>query len=110
VAAKRIVRREAAVRDAETAIDHYAAEGGSAVAAAFADALVDALDAIARQPGMGSPRYAELLDVRGLRTWPLTRFPYLVFYFERSEAIEVWRVLHGSRDIPASLADHDAGP
>jgi toxin ParE1/3/4 len=35
----------------------------------------------------------------------LKRFPYLVFYSERSDAIEVWRVLHGRRDIPAWLAE-----
>ena len=31
----------------------------------------------------------------------MTRFPYLIFYFERDDCVDVWRVLHGQRDIPA---------
>lgn len=32
---------------------------------------------------------------------PLDRYPYLVFYVEGKEDLDVWRVLHGQRDIPA---------
>jgi hypothetical protein len=40
--------------------------------------------------------------------WP--RYPYLVFYVERSDHIDIWRVLHGQRDIPAWLLnDSNAG-
>jgi toxin ParE1/3/4 len=31
----------------------------------------------------------------------LWRFPYLVFYLERADCIDVWRVLHAQRDIPS---------
>jgi len=31
------------------------------------------------------------------------RFPYLAFYVERADHVDVWRVLHGARDIPAWL-------
>ena len=27
-------------------------------------------------------------------------YPYLLFYVERHDTIDVWRVLHGERDIP----------
>ena len=64
-------------------------------------ALGKAYTHIARQPASGSPRYAHELNLPGLRFWPLTRFPYLVFYFERDDCVDVWRVLHGQRDIPA---------
>ena len=37
----------------------------------------------------------------GLRSWPLSRYPYLVFYVERSDCVDVWRVLQGQRDIPS---------
>lgn len=43
------------------------------------------------------------LNIPGLRFWPLTRFPYLVFYVERDDHIDIWRVLHEQRDIPAWL-------
>lgn len=28
-------------------------------------------------------------------------FPYLVFHMPREDHVDVWRVLHGERDIPA---------
>lgn len=55
---------------------------------------------IARHPATGSSRYAHELDVAGLRSWPLGRFPYLVFYVERADHVDVWRVLHAERNIP----------
>jgi plasmid stabilization system protein ParE len=30
-------------------------------------------------------------------------FPYLIFYVERESELDVWRMLHGQRDIPAWL-------
>lgn len=39
--------------------------------------------------------------------WPLARDPHLVFYVEREDCIDVWRVLHGKRDIPAWLQESD---
>jgi toxin ParE1/3/4 len=42
-----------------------------------------------------------------LRAWPLTRFPYLVVYVERDTEIDVRRVRHTRRDVPAPLADDD---
>jgi toxin ParE1/3/4 len=50
---------------------------------------------------MGSPRYAYELGLEGVRAWPLRRFPYLIFYIEKPDALDVWRVLHGQRDIPS---------
>jgi toxin ParE1/3/4 len=31
----------------------------------------------------------------------------VIFYVEREDHIDVWRVLHGRRDIPALLEDPD---
>lgn len=64
---------------------------------------------IAAHPGTGSLRWGHALDLPGLRYWGLKRFPYLVFFIERPEHVEVVHVLHGSRDIPASLAEPDGG-
>jgi toxin ParE1/3/4 len=102
---KPVVPRQAAHRDAEEAIEHYRAEAGGPTALAFIDALESAYHHIARHPGTGSPRYAHELDLAGLRTWRLSRFPHLVFYVELTDRIDVWRVLHGARDIPATLQD-----
>ena len=99
---KPLVRRAGADQDVDTAIDYYLAEA-SAAARSFVDELERAYRHIQRHPGAGSPRYAHALGLPGLRSWPLKRFPYLVFYFESPEVVEVWRVLHGSRDVPAWL-------
>jgi len=60
---------------------------------------------IARQPATGSPRYAHELDLPGLRCWPLRRYPYLVFYVELPRHVDVWRILHRRRDIPAAMLE-----
>ena len=56
-------------------------------------------------PAGGSPRYAREPDLPGLRSWVVRGFPYLVFYAERAADINVWRILHGARDIPAWLRE-----
>jgi toxin ParE1/3/4 len=66
----------------------------------FIDALQAAVTRIAVNPGVGSPRYATTLAMPGLRSWRLTRFPYLIFYVEREHEVDLWRVLHEQRDIP----------
>jgi toxin ParE1/3/4 len=53
-------------------------------------------------------QYGHELGIPGLRSWPLKRFPQLIFYIERADHIDVWRVLHGERDIPAWM--HESGP
>jgi toxin ParE1/3/4 len=35
----------------------------------------------------------------------LQRYPYLIFFVELPNHIDIWRVLHGQRDIPAWLHD-----
>jgi len=54
-------------------------------------------------PGAGSLRYAELIEVDGLRFGIVNRYPYLVFYFERPDHLDVVRVLHQLQDNPAIL-------
>ena len=100
---KPIVPRTEASLDVEEAIDHYLSENAERAALGFIDALEKAYAHIARHPASGSPRYAHALRIPGLRSWPLTRYPYLIFFMEREDHIDVWRVLHGERDIPAWL-------
>lgn len=102
---KAVNLRDLARQDVDEAIDHYLGEGASKAALDFIDALETAYLHLGRQPGSGSPRYAHELNIPGLRFWPLTRFPYLVFYFEHGDHIDVWRVLHGQRDIPAWMSE-----
>lgn len=101
MSAKRVVPRDRANQDVDGAVAYYLSEDAATAALNFIDEVEKAYGHISRHPGSGSTRYAHELDLPGLRFWPLTRFPYLVFYFEQSECIDVWRVLHGQRDIPA---------
>jgi toxin ParE1/3/4 len=97
---KGVVPRQLANRDVDEAIDHYLREATADVALGFVDELEKAYAHIARQPASGSPRYAHQLGLADLRFWRLGRYPYLVFYVELGEHIDVWRVLHEQRDIP----------
>src|SRR6185312_17535991 len=101
VTPKPVVPRERAERDIDEAIDHYLSENAPEAALGFIDALEQAYSHIGRNPQTGSSRYAGELNLPGLRFWPLNKYPHLVFYIERSDHIDVWRVLNGNRDIPA---------
>jgi toxin ParE1/3/4 len=109
VSPKPVRFRAVARRDVEAITAHHLTVAGGAVAERFADALDHALRKIGRYPGAGSPRYAHELGLPGVRAWRLARFPYLVFYREGADEIEIWRVLHGRRDLAAWLAK-DPGP
>ena len=98
---KPVVLRERAGRDVDEAVERYRSEAGSAVALDFINALAEARLQISEQPGICSLRYARQLNIPDLRFWTAGKFPYLIFYFEGEAEIDVWRVLHGARDIPA---------
>jgi toxin ParE1/3/4 len=103
VTQKRAIIRAAADRDVQEAVDFYLTQNPSQAALQFIDALEEALYDIERHPGIGSMRYAHELDLPGLRCWPVKGYPHVVFYVERGDHVDVWRVLHGSRDIPSWL-------
>jgi toxin ParE1/3/4 len=105
MAAKPAVLRKQALKDVQQAAAHYSEEGGLALELRFIDALQASIRKIAAHPAMGSPRYAQSLSIPGLRLWRLTRFPYLMFYLEREDAIDVLRVLHEVRDIPSNFSN-----
>ena len=100
-----VIPREQANQDVDEAVAYYLDEASEAVALGFIDALEQAYAHIGRHPATGSSRYAHELNLPGLRTWALTRYPYIVFYFEHPNHIDVWRVLHGQRDIPAWMQE-----
>lgn len=104
---KSVVPRRQANRDIDQALAHYLGENAIRAALGFIDALAQAYAHISRSPASGSPHYAHELNLPGLRSWPLAGYPYLVFYVERNDYIDVWRVLQGQRDIPAWIHPPD---
>lgn len=56
--------------------------------------LLDRLPMLAQFPNMGNSR-DELLP--GLRSFPSK--PYLIFYIQQSEHIQIFRIIHQSRDL-----------
>ena len=75
------------------------------IAADFVREMDACMQRIERFPEAGSPRYADLLDVEGLRFSIIERFPYLVFYFERPDCLDIVRVLHQHQDIPGIFVE-----
>jgi toxin ParE1/3/4 len=96
--------RARADADIDAAIDHFL-QSSSAGAVHLVDELETVIGRLARRPGSGSQRYAKLAGLEGVRSRPIGRTRYHVFYVELEESIEVIRVLHERRDIPSLLAD-----
>jgi toxin ParE1/3/4 len=93
-----------AIRDIDEAIEYYLSEGGAEAALGFIDALEQPYDHIGPHPATGSPRYGHELNLP-VRSWPQRRYPHLVFYVERSDHIDIWRVFHGQRYAPAWMGE-----
>jgi toxin ParE1/3/4 len=105
VKSKALIQRTLALGDTEQAITHYLEQDAPTAALGFVDALERAYAHIEKHPATGSPRYAYELGIPELRSWPLHKYPYLVFYVEHADHIDVWRVLHMKRDIPAWMVN-----
>lgn len=101
---KPVIQRALAQADIVRAFDHYLAEASVDIASALVLEIDASLLAIARFPGAGSPRYASPLSIDNLRFVMVERFPYLIFYIDREDCIEVIRVLHQHRDMPSVLS------
>ena len=95
--------RELAATDIEAAITYYRDEAGAAIASDFVNALEQEINNLCQHPLTGSLRFAFELEIPNLRSWPLNKFPYLIFYLPNNNQIDIWRVLHAQRDIPKHL-------
>ena len=104
--AKPINERRRAKQDVQDAVDHYLAQGSPDAARRFLQTLEAGYRVISAHPSSGSPSYVERFGgPPGLRGWALQGFPYVVFYLEVADHVDVVRVLHGRRDIPALMRE-----
>lgn len=107
MSAKPVVARTQAYRDIDAIVAWHLREEAEHAALRF----IDELEAAFGRPG--SPPSARL----AMRTsWGLptcaagnsTAAPHLIFYVEAAECINVWRLLHGQRDLPALIQRTDS--
>ena len=101
--ARQVRLRQLATTDLEVANDYYRQEAGDQIALEFIDAVERGIKHISRSPHVGSLHFAYELGIPELRAWPLQGFPYIVFYVVADDEIDVWRILHTRRDLPATL-------
>ena len=104
---KPVILRKLAEADVDAALAYYLAEVGADTALAFVEHLEQANQRISNDPAIYSPRWGAELNLPGLRSLRLSKFPCVIFYIEQADCIDVWRVLHAQRDIPAFLQDDD---
>lgn len=99
---KRLIVQRRAMRDMAEARNYHRLEAPHMVPA-FALAIDAEFSHLRRNAVTGSPRYGLQLDIPGLRSWPMRRFPYVVFYRDLENRVVVLRVLHQASDIPKHL-------
>lgn len=94
-----ITKRPQAERDIEECFV-YIAEDDLDTGVYFLAAVEDSLERLAEFPHLGKQRTFTDKRFQNIRMWRVTGFEsYLIFYRVEESAIEVIRVLHGSRDI-----------
>jgi toxin ParE1/3/4 len=100
---KPAVLRPQALRDQQGETRYYRNQAGTRTAVRLVKATNAALDQIELDLGIGSPALGKRLGIPGLRTWRVSKFPMLWFYFERSDHLDVVRLLGERQDIAAIL-------
>lgn len=79
-------------------------QNSRAIADRFVESAFAAFDDLASMPGKGSPKFFRLPRLAGLRSWGVPGFPnHLIYYLTTDEAIIIYGVLHGARDVPKVL-------
>jgi toxin ParE1/3/4 len=92
-----------AITDVNDIICYYREQAGTAVAENFALEIYEAYARLKQHPNIGSPRLALELDIEGIKSWALNRFPHQIFYEIQDDHVELWRILHPRRDITQAM-------
>jgi len=82
----------------------YIYQDNPAAAELFLEAAYNTFEFLAQNPGLGRARGD--LGFPEVRSWRISGFRrYLVFYRELPDRIQIWRVLHGARDLHQTLRE-----
>ncbi len=95
--------RPQALADRKDYARYYRRVASTRISEDMVIAAKESLNQIEQNPGMGSPRIGQLLDIPGLRSWCVSGFPLIWFYFEREGFLDVVRLLGERQDIMAIL-------
>lgn len=98
---KTVVFNPVAVTDLEEIID-YIAQDNPAAAQNVREDILETAGSLGHHPDLGiRPRFSAP-RFKGIRFLPAREYPvYLLFYRELADEVEVLRVLHGARNLPA---------
>lgn len=97
--------RRIAAADVETIVDHLLDNADVETANRFVDTFERIVSGIGRHPHQGSLSLAHELDIPGLRFRRISGFAHLIFDIEGDQYVDVWRILHERRDLPATFVD-----
>lgn len=97
--------RASARQDIDEAGATYLSEYKAGIETSFFSALENTIVLLRQKAFAGSTCMAQDAAQHSPRCWPLKGFPYIVFYTIGLRGIQVTRVLHTPRDIPATLRD-----
>lgn len=99
---KKLAVRPQALLELEESAHYYESEQPG-LGNRFSDTVETAFEKIRETPGIGSRRYVDV--VPGLHMYVLPTFPFLIFYFDHTDHIEVVRLIHAKRDLPHELRE-----
>jgi toxin ParE1/3/4 len=102
---REIVPRRHAIADVHDIICYYREHAGTATGENFAIEIDEAYARLSKHPNIGSPRPAYDLEMEGLKSWALKRFPHQIYYNVHDDHVELWRILHPRRDITQAMLD-----
>ncbi len=100
-----ILRRNRAILSIHEQTDRIL-EDSPESALRFVEAIQETFTLLEKNPEMGRHYQAVSRRLAGIRIWRISGFEkYLIFYRPFSEGIEIIDIIHGARDIPATLED-----
>ena len=100
---RKLTRRLAAKQDVSQAAREVRKTAGTETANRFLDDFDHIIERLQRSPELGPSWPTSNPELHGLRRVIFRNFPYSVFYRPTDTILEIVRVLHHSRDIPALL-------
>ncbi len=100
---KPIYLSQVAQLDLQEIISNYEKQCSIQAVNGCLDSLSKAYQQISQFPKTGSTRTGNEVQLSDLRSWPLTKYPYLLFYKEDDAQIDCWRLLHEKRDTTVHI-------